>query len=476
MFEAAVNRARNDTSLHSASHLLDAFQELHTGSKYPPVSKRMRSVTTLRKALLLFLALVIKSLPYGTASFATCRRPDGSYAVSSFDGLQLGYRVKYKIAFDCTDVKIRPVTRPSLVLCMTANEAVLRAIGCVLSAQRDVKGTASTKAIKTITAMRGHVIAVALLLGNITVDGVKKNFDGDKTHLEGGTTTRGWDPAGNGGAAPSLVALFRKIFDWRVAARSLALAIESVPDDLSHRVPGALMNRVHAVVADIAPPCGTSASVVTADYAVAGASVGDDDLRNADTKRGRKRYSRTAAASSSSSSSEEGRSGGTDATVSEDDDGFYMPRAAQKPSDAVWEREVPLLSNREALGEPALASTGGGCGAGRLQTWSLPLQPHVPSTAASALKLMPLMRAIVADATLEWAPQVSQEAVDALVVVLRSKDFTIAALGAVLRFPAVTEQRRPRSAVRCWGPGMEADPRVRELLADVLGLKERVDE
>jgi len=53
----------------------------------------------LRKALLLYLAFVIKGPPYDTVSCATCRRPDGSYAVVSFDGLQLGYRVKIKVAF-----------------------------------------------------------------------------------------------------------------------------------------------------------------------------------------------------------------------------------------------------------------------------------------------------------------------------------------------------------------------------------------
>lgn len=53
LFEVAVNLARNGSSLHSASYLREAFQELHPGSKYPLATKRMRSVTTLRKTLLL---------------------------------------------------------------------------------------------------------------------------------------------------------------------------------------------------------------------------------------------------------------------------------------------------------------------------------------------------------------------------------------------------------------------------------------
>ncbi|OSX72061.1 hypothetical protein BU14_0474s0007 [Porphyra umbilicalis] len=99
LFEVAVNLARNGTSSHATAYLREAFTELHTGCKYPQSNKHMRSVTTLRKALLLYLAFVIKGPPYDTVSCATCRRPDGSYAVVSFDGLQLGYRVKIKVAF-----------------------------------------------------------------------------------------------------------------------------------------------------------------------------------------------------------------------------------------------------------------------------------------------------------------------------------------------------------------------------------------
>lgn len=191
LFEVAVNLARNGSSLHSASYLRDAFQELYVGSKYPSSNKRMRSVTTLRKALLLYLALVIKGLPYDAVSCATCRRPDGSYTIISFDGLQLGHRDKYKVPFNRTDIKIRPVPRASLVPCLITDDAVAKAIKRVLSAKREVAATASTKAITTITAMRGHVMAVSLLLGNVTVKGEEKSFAGATGHLEGNMSNRG---------------------------------------------------------------------------------------------------------------------------------------------------------------------------------------------------------------------------------------------------------------------------------------------
>jgi len=63
LFEVAVNLARNGSSLHSAAYLRVAFTEMHTGSRYPRTGTRMRSVTVLRKAVLLYLALVIKGLP-----------------------------------------------------------------------------------------------------------------------------------------------------------------------------------------------------------------------------------------------------------------------------------------------------------------------------------------------------------------------------------------------------------------------------
>jgi len=179
LFEMAVNLSRNGSSLHSASYLREAFKELHTGSKYPLAQKEMRSVTVLRKAMLLYLALVIKGLPHDTVSCATCRRPDGSYAIVSFDGLQLGYRVKYKIAFNRTDIKIHAVPHASLAPCLITDDALSKAIGSTLSTKKEVVATKSANANITVTSMRGHVMALALLLGNVVVDGVEKSFAGD---------------------------------------------------------------------------------------------------------------------------------------------------------------------------------------------------------------------------------------------------------------------------------------------------------
>lgn len=435
----------------------------------------MRSETTLRKVLLLYLALVLKDLPYDTVSCATCRRSDGSYAAVSLDGLQLGDHVKYKLGFTRRDVKVRPVPRASLVPCLISDEALSKALGRVLSAKRDAKTTASNKAMKTITAIRGHVMAVALLLGNIVIDDEEQSFAGDKPHLDGVGTNRGWDPTVDGGAPPALVAFLRWVFDLRFASRSLSLTIESSPDDLRRRVPAALMQRVHVVAAEIAPPSFVAPPVIDAGDDSAELAARDGDLLSADAGRGRKRARVILPASSSTSSSIEGLSSGTDVMSSEKDNGFYMPRSAKTRKEPVWEREAPLLRCGELLGESALATTGGGHGADRLQNLSPQLLPHIPSTAASALKIMEFVRAIVVDPAVVRSPQGSWEAVEQLLAVLQSEGFSIASLGAVLRSPVVAEQRLLRGAVGCLGPGLEADPGLRHLLSDVLlGLTERV--
>lgn len=419
--------------------------------------------------------MVIKGLPYQTTSCATCRRPDSSYAIVSFHGLQLGYRVKYKVPFTRTDVKIRPIPRASLVPCLITEESVSKAIGRVLSCKRDVEAAAWTKAITTITALRGHFMGVSLLLCNVVVDGLEKSFAGDIPHMKGGSSGRGWDPAVDGGASPQLVAFQRGVFDVQTAARSLALKIESAPTDLRHRVPSLLMLRVNALVAEEGPVPVDSSTNKAVEGAAVHVVAADADLLDADAERGRKRSRVVYASADSSASSAAECSSETDVFASGDDDGFDLPRAVKQPADPVRERDAPLLCYEEALGEPALATTGGRAGADRMRNLSLPLLPHIPGTAASTLKIMEFVRAIVVDPAFVWAPKGSWEAVGTMLAVLRSEDFSIDSLGAALRLPAVTEQRLIRGAVRCLGPGLHANKDLQELLAGVLsGLKERV--
>jgi len=214
----------------------------------------MRSVSTLRKALLSYLALVIKGLLDDALSCATCRRPNGSYAVVFLNGLQLGYRVKYKKELDLTSVNIHAVQRASIVPRMITDEAVFKALGRLLSKKRKVGAAASNKSITTVTAMRGHIMALPMLSGNVTVGSVEMTFAGAMEHLEDGSSASGWDPMVDGGASKELVAFSRPVFDIRVAARSLAMPIEEAAADMRHRVPAELMARVHSLDVQSRPP------------------------------------------------------------------------------------------------------------------------------------------------------------------------------------------------------------------------------
>jgi len=407
-------------------------------------------------------------------SCATCRRPDGSYAVVSFDGLQLGYRVKYKKPFDKTEINIRSVARASLVPRLITDEAVSKAFGGVLSTKRDVVASASSKPITTVAAIRGHVMAVEMLLGNVEVDGVDKSFAGSKPHMIGGRSNRGWDAVVDGGVAPELVAFLRGAFDVRMAAKSLALTILAASDDMRRRVPAKLMGRINELVTHV-PPAPPPPPVSLKAQRAAELAAGDADLLCADKKRGQKRV-RMAAVRHSGGDSNSSTECSSSIDVFDSDDGadIGVARGYQRPPETKWEHDAPLLNYGEAFEEPALATTGGATGEERLQHLAFPLLAHIPQTAASTLKVMDFVRAVVVDPVFVWSPQGSWAAVDEVVAVLRSDHFSVTSLSKVLHLPVVTEQRLLRGAVACLGPGLESSPALRELLAGVLdGLKKR---
>jgi len=108
---------------------------------------------------------------------------------------------------------------------------------------------------------------------------------------------------------------------------------------------------------------------------------------------------------------------------------------------------------------------------------SLPFLPHVLGTTASMLMVLEIVRSVTVDPVFVRAPQGSCAAMDAVLAVLLAKNFSVAALAAVLRLPEVKEQRLLLGSVACLGPGLESDPETRRLLAAVLtALKRRVVE
>eukprot|EP00168_Porphyra_purpurea_P012966 TRINITY_DN3485_c0_g3_i1.p3 TRINITY_DN3485_c0_g3~~TRINITY_DN3485_c0_g3_i1.p3 ORF type:complete len:314 (-),score=59.19 TRINITY_DN3485_c0_g3_i1:2005-2946(-) len=298
-----------------------------------------------------------------------------------------------------------------------------KAICSVLSAKREAAATKSSKAITNVTAMRGHVMELSLLLGNVFVHGVEVSFAGDKPHMDGGSGERGWDPIVDGGASIELVELLRGVFDLRSASRSIALTIEEVADDLRRRVPNALMRRVHEVVVDVLhlPAALPLASAAAQDGS--NLAMHDSRLQAADEQRGVKRRRQSSRSQGSDSFSSTECTSDADAFETDDDDGCDLPQAAPRPSKKVWDRNAPLLAYGEALEEPALASTGGARGEERLRNVTLPLLPLIPSAAASTLKVMEFVRAMFVDPVYVWKPQGSWTAVDKVAAVLRSNHF-----------------------------------------------------
>jgi len=90
----AVNLSRSDCSLWSYSYLRSGYIKLTALQKYAPNSSLLRSVGIFRKALTLYLSLVIKSLPLGGSTCAQCVSSSGVFDIVCFDGLRLGYNLK----------------------------------------------------------------------------------------------------------------------------------------------------------------------------------------------------------------------------------------------------------------------------------------------------------------------------------------------------------------------------------------------
>jgi len=146
----------------------------------------------------------------------------------------------------------------------------------------------------------------------------------------------------------------------------------------------------------------------------------------------------------------------------------YTPAEPLYPTQVEWDDSAPLRMYADILDEPALVDKGGARAAARLRGLILPPLPHIPSTAASGIKLVDFVRALVVDPFTVWAPGVRWGAVDALIEALSANDFSLTILAGALGREDVTEQRLLRGAVACLGPAFCLFPRGRELFVGVL--------
>ena len=498
LFELAVNLSRNGCSLRSSSYLRSGYSELTASLKYAPRSSRLRSVATLRKALTLYLSLVIKGLPLDVSTCARCVSSSGVIDIVCFDGLQLGYKLKYKRRFQRHTIRTSAIPRASVHAHMVTDSAVAKALGSVFNTtSKAVAG--SSKTVTTVTSMRGYVMAVSALLGSVSVNGREESFAGPEQHgTSASTAGRGWCPTVDGGVRPALTTFLRRFFRCELVARSLCTQVLAASFDLFRRVPEPLMTRIQDVVrarpaevepapnttvaeAEAAQRGGPSVGSASSRAALGGSGGGDLDSMVVDARAehgnpGQLRHGlppplpagsidvgvRGAESDESEVEDSDEELTSADDRVSFDGDSLAAPRRKY------WDTFAPLARFAELFTEPALADTGGVKGTMLEADMLFRLQPSIPTTAAATLKVVDFVRAVTVDPFVVWAPDGDWGAIDALVDVLSSDNFTSTKLAAVLDRSDVCELRLLRAAVACLGPGLERDAGLRPVLADLL--------
>jgi len=472
LFEMSVNLSRNGSSLRSSAYYRDAYWEMSTNYVYPEAKETLGSVTTLRKAVILYLKLVIAGLPAAVTRCARCVRIDGSYAAICFDGLQLGYRLKFMIPFLRSSTPVSPIARASVYARVIKDEALSKALGGVLS-----HSTASKKnAITTITAMRGNVMAFVMLTGYVVIGGTVRTFSGNSLPKKGGKQERGWDPVDDGGVRLELIDFFRVVFVCRRAACALAMDILGGPRDLLRRVPGPLIEAVKAAATDFSDDANEVSGgkppddAANEDMGAVGDRDDDDQGERDELSLDDQEAADTGEAASDGSWASDGElsdSGMVNNFEASTDDDFGVGPAYEPPTGA-WDDHAPLRFYAEQFAEPALADTGGASGSARIQKLVLPLRIGIPCTAASALKLLDFVRAVVVDPFTVWAPGDNWSAVNAVFDCLLSEDFTVATLSDVVARADVSELRLLRGAVASLAPALCANAELRRVFGELL--------
>lgn len=400
LFEAAVNLCRNASFITSTYDLRASFHQLSQHHTLPLSLDHLRSLPLFRSTVLLFVYLVIQGLPAALSTCAICARADGSLPVICFDGLQLGFNLRYRTAFERITVKLMPIPRASIMAQLISDSAVARALGSVLTVATSEHQTVRQKAVENLTAVKGHVIALAILDGDVHIPGEADNLAGTAPHASGLSRSRGWDPAVDGGVHPAVLDFIREVFLCGRAARKVALTVAGASQKLRRKIPAELMARVNAVIAR---------------------GPGD--------------------AEADSDSSDGGN--------------------AKLP-------QLDLAAFSQAVGDPGLLDAGGAAGQRRRDGALMRIIPAIPSTAATTSQLIDFVRAVVVDPVVVWAPSGNWAGVHTLVKALAAEPFEQSALAEASRSTVVKDQRLLHGAVTALYPVLCSQPRVRDLLVNLL--------
>lgn len=404
LFEAAVNLARNASSLTSTYDLRAAFHQLSKEHTLPASLDRLRSLPLFRSTVLLYIYLVIQGLPSALSTCAVCARADGSLRFICFDGLQLGFKLRYRTPFKRIAIKLSPIHRATIMAQMISDSAVARALGSVLSVATTDHEAVREKAVQNLTAVRGHIMALIILSGDVKVPGEAVNLAGATPHASGRSRFRGWDPETDGGVHGALIVFLRELFRCGRAARKVALTVAGAKRTLRRKVPQVLMDHINGVIAK-----------------------GDMDA-----------------------------SSGSDGSDEDDKAGSPQPR------------RVDLRACSQAVGNPSLLDAGGAAGQRRRDGALLRIIPSIPSTAASTADLVDFTRAVVVDPVVVWAPGGDWSGVHMLVAALVARPFDQYALEKATRHHQVRGQRLLYGAISALYPALCTQPRVRDILVNVL--------
>lgn len=418
---------------------------------------------------------MIKGLPPAVSTCANCVGSDGCLDIICFDGLQLGYKVKHKRPFKRSFVRTCAIPRASLHGHLVTDTAVAKALGNVLNTSTTLP-VGSSKTVTTVSGIRGYVMALGALLGDVAVGGKVETFAGATQHGHTASSSgRGWCPSKDGGVRRELMAFYRRFFQCDTLARSLAVQIVAANGDLRRRIPLALFARA-SVVLTAEPLVVETAGVLAVE------PVEDEDApRKAAHANwdGANVDSVDAAGGNNSKASEDvppaAESAEDSDGVAESDDDLSLADEVESENDQApsapplfWDKLAPLERFAELFCEPALADTGGERGTKLKADMIFRLRPEIPTTAAATLKIVDFARAMTVDPYMVWAPNDDWGAVDAIHGVLVDRDFSADKLVTALEREDVCNLRLLRGAVACLGPAFVDDQSLRVVFADLL--------
>lgn len=414
LFETCVNLCRNGSSITATFDLRAAFHQLSKRHSYPRSLDELRTLPGFRGAILRYIYLVIIGLPKAVSTCATCMRSDGSILYLCFDGLQLGFKIRFRTPFHRVVVNLRPVLRASIMCNLITDSALARVLGSVFSVARTDHETVVASTVKTLTAVRAHVMAISVLIGYLQIDGVVHRFSGPTAHFEGRSANRGWDPVVDGGADVALVDFVRVVFRCGRAARKLALTLAGASATLRAKVPPQLMQRAVNIIEHGAPDSGSDTDSEDEEH---------DDAARAEA----------------------------------------VDRRVHRQDLAEHARDVADL---------VLGDTGGAAGDRMRKAALLRIRRRIPHTVGTAERLTDFLRAVTVDPVVVWAPKKDWTAVSSLVDALRTEPFSAARFRDSLRSEPVKELRLLHGAAVALYPSLcsrrAPGPQVREVFLNLL--------